>query len=163
MADKRRELQTSKYIAAFAITTLIFVIGMVIGNFISEKKLSTIEDLQQDLAKRTISSELQYLLISEHPCLSLNSSQLTTELFDIGTKLDFMEQSRPLDALNRVRDKRVIVELKNNKAYIGKLKSFDIHINIVLDDVEERMNGEMTRKLNTVFIRGDTITVISTE
>ena len=74
-----------------------------------------------------------------------------------------MEQSRPLDALNRVRDKRVIVELKNNKAYIGKLKSFDIHINIVLDDVEERMNGEMTRKLNTVFIRGDTITVISTE
>ena len=74
-----------------------------------------------------------------------------------------MEQARPLDALNKVRDKRIIVELKNNKAYIGKLKSFDIHINIVLDDVEERMNGEMTRKLNTVFIRGDTITVISTE
>ena len=74
-----------------------------------------------------------------------------------------MEPASPLDALNKVRDKRIIVELKNNKQYTGKLKSFDIHINIVLDDVEERFNGEMTRKLGTVFIRGDTITVISTE
>ena len=74
-----------------------------------------------------------------------------------------MEQLRPLDALNKARDKRIIVELKNNKQFIGKLVSFDIHINIVLDDVEERMNGEMVRKLNTVFIRGDTITIISTE
>ena len=74
-----------------------------------------------------------------------------------------MEPVRPLDALNKVRDKRIIVELKNNKQYIGKLKSFDIHINIVIEDVEERFNGEMTRKLGTVFIRGDTITVISTE
>lgn len=74
-----------------------------------------------------------------------------------------MEQARPLDALNRSRDKRILVELKNNKQYVGKLKSFDIHINVVLEDVEERANGEVTRKLGVVFIRGDTITVISTE
>ena len=74
-----------------------------------------------------------------------------------------MEQARPLDALNKSRDKRILVELKNNKQYIGKLKSFDIHINVVIEDVEERVNGEVTRKLNTIFIRGDTITVISTE
>ena len=74
-----------------------------------------------------------------------------------------MEPARPLDALNKSRDKRVLVELKNNKQYIGKLKSFDIHINIVLEDVEERANGEMTRKLGNVFIRGDTITIISAD
>ena len=74
-----------------------------------------------------------------------------------------MEQARPLDALNKARDKRILVELKNNKQYIGKLKSFDIHINVVLEDVEERVNGEVTRKLGTIFIRGDTITVISTD
>ena len=74
-----------------------------------------------------------------------------------------MEPARPLDALNKARGKRIIVELKNNKQYIGKLKSFDIHINVVIEDVEERVNGEVTRKLNTIFIRGDTITVISTE
>lgn len=74
-----------------------------------------------------------------------------------------MEQARPLDALNKSRDKRVIVELKNNKQYIGKLKSFDIHINVVLEDAEERVNGEVARKLGIVFVRGDTITIISTE
>lgn len=74
-----------------------------------------------------------------------------------------MEQPRPLDALNKSRDKRIIVELKNNKQYIGKLKSFDIHINIVLEDVEERVNGEVTRKLGIIFIRGDAITVVSTD
>ena len=74
-----------------------------------------------------------------------------------------MENSRPLDALNSARDKRVIVELKNNKQYIGRLKAFDIHINVVLEDAEERESGEVKRKLNVIFIRGDTITVISPE
>ena len=74
-----------------------------------------------------------------------------------------VEAARPLDALNKARDKRVIVELKNNKQYIGNLKAFDIHINVVLDNAEERVEGEVERKLGTVFIRGDTITIISPE
>ncbi|MEK6960121.1 MAG: LSM domain-containing protein [Nanoarchaeota archaeon] len=72
-----------------------------------------------------------------------------------------MEASRPLDALNASRNKKVIVELKNQKQFIGSLKSFDIHINVVLDDAEEREAGELKRKLGTVFIRGDTIIMIS--
>lgn len=74
-----------------------------------------------------------------------------------------MEQSRPLDALNRARDKRVVVELKNNKHYTGKLKAFDIHVNVVLEDASEMVDGELKRKLGVVFIRGDTITVILPE
>ena len=73
------------------------------------------------------------------------------------------ETSRPLDALNRVRDKRVIVELKNGKQFVGNLKAFDIHINVVLEDAEERAEGEVKRKLGSVFIRGDTIIIISTD
>ena len=74
-----------------------------------------------------------------------------------------MEQSRPLDALNRARNKRVIVELKNGKQFVGNLKAFDIHINTVLDNAEEMENGEMKRKLGTIFLRGDTIILISPE
>jgi small nuclear ribonucleoprotein len=72
-----------------------------------------------------------------------------------------MEQSRPLDALNRARNKRVILELKNGAQITGQLKAFDIHINVVLENAEERENGEVKRKLGTVFIRGDTIILIS--
>jgi small nuclear ribonucleoprotein len=74
-----------------------------------------------------------------------------------------MDVSRPLDALNNARDKNVIVELKNGKQYTGKLKSFDIHINVVLADAEERFEGEVKRKVGKVFIRGDTIILISPE
>ena len=74
-----------------------------------------------------------------------------------------MEQthSRPLDALNSSRGKNVIVDLKNGSRYTGKLKSFDIHINVVLEEAQETQNGELKRKLGTVFIRGDTITIIT--
>lgn len=71
------------------------------------------------------------------------------------------ESSRPLDALNQARNKSVMVDLKNGCHYVGKLKAFDIHINIVLTEAEEYKNGEVSRKLGTVFIRGDTITIIS--
>jgi len=72
-----------------------------------------------------------------------------------------MESERPLDALNQARGKRVLVELKNGKQFLGKLKAFDIHINTVLDEAEEHEDGQMKRKLGTAFIRGDTIIVIS--
>lgn len=74
-----------------------------------------------------------------------------------------MEESRPLDALNQARNKRVLVELKNGKQFVGKLKSFDIHINTVLEGAEERVNNETTRKIGNIFIRGDTIIFISPE
>ncbi|HLC90500.1 MAG TPA: LSM domain-containing protein [Candidatus Nanoarchaeia archaeon] len=69
--------------------------------------------------------------------------------------------SRPLDTLNHARNKSVMVDLKNGTRYVGKLRAFDIHINTVLEEAEEHQNGELKRKLGTVFIRGDTITIIS--
>ncbi|MEM3373614.1 MAG: LSm family protein [Candidatus Woesearchaeota archaeon] len=70
---------------------------------------------------------------------------------------------RPLDMLNKARNQRVIVELKNGKQLVGKLTSFDIHINIVLEDCEERVDGEVKRKIGNAFVRGDTIIMLSSE
>jgi small nuclear ribonucleoprotein len=72
-----------------------------------------------------------------------------------------MDGTRPLDALNMSRGKRVIVELKNGRSFFGVLRAFDIHINTVLEEAEEHADGEMKRKIGLVFIRGDTITLIS--
>ena len=71
------------------------------------------------------------------------------------------EIQRPLDALNDSKEKRVLIELKNGTKFSGILKAFDIHINIVLSDAEQLVNGEVKRKLGKVFIRGDTITLIT--
>ncbi len=78
------------YVAAFAITTLVFVFGILIGHQFTAKKLSQIEGLQKELNAQTLGTELQTLLLTEFPCTSFNST-LTEELFDVGTKLDYME------------------------------------------------------------------------
>ena len=72
-----------------------------------------------------------------------------------------MEMTRPFDSLNKSKDKTVIVDLKNGKQYIGQLQAFDTHINVVLINAEEHVDGELKKKIGTVFIRGDTITIIS--
>ena len=54
-----------------------------------------------------------------------------------------------------------MLDLKNGKQLVGKLQAFDIHINVVLEDAEERVDGDVKRKLGTIFIRGDTIIMIS--
>lgn len=59
---------------------------------------------------------------------------------------------RPLDFLNDLKQKKVVVERKgeNSKAITGELLTFDIHINLVVE-TEEGMK----------FIRGDVIETIS--
>ena len=73
-----------------------------------------------------------------------------------------MIEIRPFDTLNDSKGKGIIIDLKNGKQLTGKLKSFDQHVNMVLENTEEKINGETTRKLGTVFVRGDTIIFIST-
>lgn len=76
-----------------------------------------------------------------------------------------MAVKRPLDALNEAKGKRVLVELKEDagsQRFVGKLKAFDIHINTILyDAVELDEEDNKKRKLGEVFIRGDTIVMIS--
>ena len=69
---------------------------------------------------------------------------------------------RPLDLLNVSKGKEVIVQLKNDKQFVGVLKAFDIHINIVLENTKEMHNGEVKKNLGLTFLRGDTIIFIST-
>ena len=72
-----------------------------------------------------------------------------------------MDITRPLDLLNASKDKRIMVELKNGRQFMGRLLAFDIHINIVMDECEEVADGETKRKIGRTFLRGDTIILIS--
>ncbi len=55
----------------------------------------------------------------------------------------------------------VLIKLKGEREVRGKLKSFDQHLNIVLEDAEELRSDGTTRKLGTIVIRGDTVVLIS--
>ena len=68
---------------------------------------------------------------------------------------------RPLDLLNQSKGKDVLVQVKGDKQYVGTLKAFDIHINVVLDNAKELENGEVKKSIGLTFLRGDTIVFIS--
>ncbi|MBN2839036.1 MAG: hypothetical protein JXM74_09815, partial [Fusobacteriaceae bacterium] len=68
---------------------------------------------------------------------------------------------RPLDLLNTSKGKEVLVRLKGDKELVGTLLAFDIHINLVLDNVKEMEGGAQKKSLGLTFLRGDTIIYIS--
>ena len=68
---------------------------------------------------------------------------------------------RPLDLLNSAKGKEILVQLKNGKQMVGTLLAFDIHINVVLENAKEIENGEQTKSLGLLLLRGDTIIFIS--
>ena len=68
---------------------------------------------------------------------------------------------RPLDVLNNAKGKEVLIQLKNNRQMVGTLLAFDIHINVVIDNAKELIEGDERRNVGLTFLRGDTIIFIS--
>ena len=68
---------------------------------------------------------------------------------------------KPLNILNQAVNKNVIVELKGKREYRGVLDGYDPHMNLVLKNAEERLNGETVRKLSLAIVRGDNVIYIS--
>jgi len=62
--------------------------------------------------------------------------------------------------MNNSKDKLVLLRMKNSKTVQGKLKNFDIHMNMTLVDAED-ISDEKSEKLGTVLIRGDNILAVS--
>lgn len=57
--------------------------------------------------------------------------------------------------------KIVIVRLKGGKSLRGKLKGFDQHLNLVLEETEDTSSTDKVRKLGVIIVRGDNVIVIS--
>jgi small nuclear ribonucleoprotein len=69
---------------------------------------------------------------------------------------------KPLEMIHGSIGKRVIVELRGNREYRGILEGYDHpHLNLILKDAEEFLEGEKKRSIEKVIVRGDNIIYIS--
>ncbi len=111
MAEKK--IYLTKYLAVLATTTLIFLVGIIIGNVIGSSKLSDINEMQQNLRTQTLAMELQYDLLTEDPCSSETAA--FEELFETGTKLAHMEATLGKDNTEVIRLKEYysLIELRH--------------------------------------------------
>lgn len=107
IADKRKKFSKTKFSLALTLTTLIFIVGIIFGNMIADKKLSIIDDMELDMRTDISAVELQYLIIAEDPCNSMiDYSPLTDELYRISMHLDHMENTLG-------KDNKDVLRLKN--------------------------------------------------
>ena len=69
--------------------------------------------------------------------------------------------TKPLSTLGKYLNKQIMVELKGGRAYRGTLDGFDPHLNLVLRNAEELVDGEVRQKHELAIVRGDNVIYIS--
>jgi len=57
--------------------------------------------------------------------------------------------------------KTVLVRLRGGKSLRGKLKGFDQHLNLVLEETEDTTHADNVKKLGVIIVRGDNVILIS--
>ena len=70
---------------------------------------------------------------------------------------------RPLTTLQKQTKKSVIVRLKNDVEYKGKIDSVDPYMNLIMTDAEELRNGKTIEKYGRVILRGNNVLFIKLE
>jgi hypothetical protein len=91
---RKHDISALQYLLVFCCTLIIFLFGVLLGNYFTEKKLESISGIEENLRIQTAGAELQYLLLAQEPCRYINSTPLTDELYSISERLDFMESQR---------------------------------------------------------------------
>ncbi|MCD6458956.1 MAG: RNA-binding protein [Thermofilum sp. ex4484_82] len=71
-----------------------------------------------------------------------------------------MPSSSTAEILQEALGNIVFVRLKGGREVRGILKSFDQHLNLVLDNAEE-MRENKSRKLGLIIVRGDNVVLVS--
>ena len=70
---------------------------------------------------------------------------------------------RPLTTLQKNTNKSVIVRLKNDVEYKGKIVNVDSYMTLIMTDAEELRNGKTIEKYGRVILRGNNVLFIKLE
>ena len=70
---------------------------------------------------------------------------------------------RPLTMLQKSTKKKVVVRLKNEIEYRGKMDNVDSYMNLIMTDAEEHLNGKVLANYGRVIVRGNNVLFIKIE
>ncbi|NHJ38523.1 MAG: RNA-binding protein [Asgard group archaeon] len=72
-----------------------------------------------------------------------------------------LNKDRPMDLLSMSLNNIVLVKLKGGRQLRGKLRNYDAHLNLTLEDAEEIIDEGENTSLGTIILRGDNVIIIS--
>jgi len=123
----------NKYAAAFGIATLIFLLGILLGNYFIKEKLSAINEMQDSVRLEVMSMELQNALFQEKPC-SDQIIPLEGKLEDITSKITLMENRLGKDNKQVLEIKKYysLIEINHYLLMKNKKEQCDLDYNLIL-------------------------------
>ena len=83
-----------RYLMAFILTLSIFFLGIYFGSSMSNFKINQIDIFERDLARNYLLYDIQNDLIGSDPCSFINSTFVSQDLFNVGRRLESLEQER---------------------------------------------------------------------
>lgn len=113
--NEREKTDWLKYLYTFIITALIFATAIYISNYFSNKKISQLKTMGDQISLDILSSETQFSLLAESSCKNIGDNTLSKEVGQLGDKLSYAEENIGSDN----------VDFKNLKTYYSLLEIKD--------------------------------------
>ena len=103
----KEERDWKKYIIVFLITLALFLTAFGVSTYLSNKKLSNLQTIQDQISVDVLSSEVQYSLLEEQSCSDVTRSVLSKELATFADKIEYSEN-------NKIGNEQSLIDLKKN-------------------------------------------------
>jgi hypothetical protein len=82
-----------KYLIVFLITTGLFFTAIYLSNYFGNQKINQLKTIQDQIAIDILSSETQFSLLSELSCKNISDSVFSSELGELGSKLEWSQEN----------------------------------------------------------------------
>lgn len=86
---EQQEFDWKRYVIVFFITLGLFLTAVYLSNYFNNKKISQLKNIQDKISIDISSSETQFSLLSELSCKNVSDSVLSSELEDLGNKIEW--------------------------------------------------------------------------
>ncbi len=92
-------LHYKRYILALIISLVIFISGFLASNALTNKKLESLQNVENDIALNILTSETEYQILQEASCDNFkDQTTLTREIGQMADNLSALESNNPSDA-----------------------------------------------------------------
>ena len=82
-----------KYVIVLFITSTIFIAGIWLSNYLSNKKIDQLKSIESTISMDLMSSETQFSLLEEQSCTDLSATVLSSELNSLADKISYSENN----------------------------------------------------------------------
>ena len=110
----QKQFDWKRYVIVFFITLGLFLTASYVSNYFSDKKLNQLQGIQDKISIDILSSETQYTLLSELSCKNISDTILSSELDELGNKLEWSQTNMGMtDEVSYLRKYYSLLEIKD--------------------------------------------------